>query len=86
MRDYRRIVAALERKANDAATSDAERDALLSKAAELRAKHDLTPPRRAPTVHGTGTWTGGGFTTTTTEATVSGQRVRFTFTTSVRIS
>lgn len=69
MRDWRTIIEALERKANDGACPQTERDALLAKASELRIKHKLAPvipinrPRtrvinqRVYTQTGTGTWT-----------------------------
>jgi hypothetical protein len=40
-RDWRTTIARLEAKADDSATPDGERAALLQKAAELRFEHDL---------------------------------------------
>lgn len=47
MRDHRKVIAALERKAHDRACTPAERDALLAKAQQLRAEH-VEPEQRRP--------------------------------------
>lgn len=72
-RDFGALVTALERKAADAAVTAPEREALLTKAAELRETHGINPPRKPPTTPlvasgvgepGWSIWFTHGFTTT----------------------